>query len=284
MQDHERLQRRLEREQQARKQAEGALLAAQGRLAHLLTSSRVVIFSLEAKDEHQRTFISENVRDFIGYEPEECLADPDFWSNHVHPDDRDGVLERFPSLYDAGYLTQEYRFRLRDGSYRWVCSDLQLIYDEDGAPLEIVGSWSDINERKNAEEALRDTAEVVQLLQVITSAANEAVSVEGALQIALDRVSDVQPNLILLDLMMPEMDGFGFLVELRNNQPRKTIPVVVVTGADLSEADHRNLNGGVEKILKKSAYSREELFEEVRAVVAQYVKRDPGHSEATSHD
>ena len=241
MQDHERLQRRLERERQARKQAEGiaeeqkralyqanlelqrlnaklekrvqrrtaelsaardetlqsikarsaaegALLAAQGRLAHLLTSSRVVIFSLEAKDEHRRTFISENVQDFIGYEPEECLADPDFWSNHVHPDDRDGVLERFPSLYDAGYLTQEYRFRLRDGSYRWVCSDLQLIYDEDGAPLEIVGSWSDINERKNAEEALRGTAEAVQLLQVITSAANEAVSVEGALQIALDRV------------------------------------------------------------------------------------------------
>jgi PAS domain S-box-containing protein len=172
----------------ARSAAEGALLAAQGRLAHLLTSSRVVIFSLEAKGEYQRTFISENVRDFIGYEPEEVLAEPDFWSTHVHPDDRDGVLERFPTLFDAGYLTQEYRFRLKDGSYRWVCSDLQLIYDEAGVPLEVVGSWSDINERKDAEEALRGTAEVVQLLQVITSAANEAVTVEGALQIALDRV------------------------------------------------------------------------------------------------
>ena len=241
MQDLERLQRRLERERQARKQAEaiaeeqkralyqanlelqrlnaklekrvqrrtaelsaardetlqsikarsaaeGALLAAQGRLAHLLTSSRVVIFSLEAKGEYQRTFVSENVRDFIGYEPEEVLAEPDFWSTHVHPDDRDRVLERFPTLFDAGYLTQEYRFRPKDGSYRWVCSDLQLIYDEAGAPLEVVGSWSDINERKDAEEALRGTAEVVQLLQVITSAANEAVTVEGALQIALDRV------------------------------------------------------------------------------------------------
>ena len=241
MQDLERLQRRLERERQARKQAEaiaeeqkrelyqanlelqrlntklekrvqrrnaelsaardetlqsikarsaaeGALLAAQGRLAHLLTSSRVVIFSLEAKGEYQRTFISENVRDFIGYEPEEVLAEPDFWSTHVHPDDRDRVLARFPTLFDAGYLTQEYRFRLKDGSYRWVCSDLQLIYDEAGVPLEVVGSWSDINERKDAEEALRGTAEVVQLLQVITSAANEAVTVEGALQIALDRV------------------------------------------------------------------------------------------------
>jgi len=172
----------------ARSAAEGALLAAQGRLAHLLTSSRVVIFSLDTKDENQRTFISENVRDFIGYEPEEVLAAPDFWETHVHPDDRDRVLERFPTLYDAGYLTQEYRFRLKDGSYRWVCSDLQLINDEDGAPLEIVGSWSDINERKKAEEALRGTAEAVQLLQVITSAANEAVTVEGALQIALDRV------------------------------------------------------------------------------------------------
>jgi PAS domain S-box-containing protein len=172
----------------ARSAAEGALLAAQGRLAHLLTSSRVVIFSLEAKGEYQRTFISENVRDFIGYEPEEVLAEPDFWSTHVHPDDRDRVLARFPTLFDAGYLTQEYRFRLKDGSYRWVCSDLQLIYDEAGVPLEVVGSWSDINERKDAEEALRGTAEVVQLLQVITSAANEAVTVEGALQIALDRV------------------------------------------------------------------------------------------------
>ena len=172
----------------ARSAAEDALLAAQGRLAHLLVSSRVVIFSLEPWGENRRTFISENVRDFIGYEAHECLAEPDFWSRRVHPEDRERVLERFPTLFDAGHLTQEYRFRLRDGRYRWVCSDLQLVYDEDGEPLEIVGSWSDISERKDAEAALRKTTEVVQLLQVITSAANEAVTVESALQIALDRV------------------------------------------------------------------------------------------------
>lgn len=172
----------------ARSAAEDALLAAQGRLAHLLVSSRVVIFSLEPRGNYRRTFISENVRDFIGYEAHECLADPDFWSRRVHPDDQDRVMARFPSLFDAGYLTQEYRFRLRDGSYRWVCSDLQLVHDENGEALEIVGSWSDISERKDAEVALRKTAEVVQLLQVITSAANEAVTVESALQTALDRV------------------------------------------------------------------------------------------------
>jgi len=127
----------------ARSAAEGALLAAQGRLTHLLTSSRVVIFSLEAKDDHRRTFISENLREFIGFE---------------------------------------------------------------------------------------------------------------------------------------------FLAELRNNQQHRKIPVVVVTGADLTEEDHRNLNGGAERILSKSSYSRDELFEEVRALVAQYIQRDSDHSETASHD
>ena len=172
----------------ARSAAEDALLAAQGRLTHLLHSSRVVIFSLEASGDHRRTFVSQNVRDFIGYEPHEYLADPDFWSSRVHPEDRERIKEKFPTLYEAGHLTQEYRFRLKDGSYRWVCSDLQLVYGDDGDVLEIVGTWSDIGERKDAEAALVETAEVVQLLQVIASAANEAVTVESALQIALDRV------------------------------------------------------------------------------------------------
>ena len=173
----------------ARTAAEGALLAAQARLAHLLTSSRVVIFSLEAVgDEYRRTFISENVREFLGYDTSEVLDDPEFWSSRVHPDDLDRVWSRFPRIFEDEHLTQEYRFRLKDGSYRWICSDLQLVYDDQGEPLEIVGSWSDISDHKRTEAALRKTTEVVQLLQAITSAANEADTVESALQIALDRV------------------------------------------------------------------------------------------------
>lgn len=55
-------------------------------------------------------------------------------------------------------------------------------------------------------------------------------------------------------------------------------------GADLTAEDHKNLNGGVEKILSKSAYSREQLFEEVHTLVAQIVRRDRRHSEADSND
>jgi len=172
----------------ARTAAEDALTAAQARLAHLLHSSRVVIYSMEPDGDLRRTFVSENVREFTGYEPEQYLESPEFWSERVHPDDLERIRERFPTLYEAGHLTQEYRFRKKDGNYHWVSSDLQLVYDDNGDALEIVGSWSDISERKDAEAALLKTTEVVRLLQMITSAANEAVTVESALQIALDRV------------------------------------------------------------------------------------------------
>ena len=103
-------------------------------------------------------------------------------------------------------------------------------------------------------------------------------------RVALRRLSKIRPDLILLDLMMPEMDGFEFLSELRKMGDHHGIPVVVVTGADLSEKDRRDLNGGVERVLSKSAFSRDELYEEVRALVAQYIHRDPDHTETPRHD
>jgi CheY-like chemotaxis protein len=85
---------------------------------------------------------------------------------------------------------------------------------------------------------------------------------------ALARVRERRPDLILLDLLMPEMDGFEFLVRLRaESGPR--IPVVVVTAADLSVDDRRRLNGAVEKILLKQASSRDELLATLVELVAR---------------
>jgi adenylate cyclase len=122
-----------------------------------------------------------------------------------------------------------------------------------------------------------------RLLETLSEEGWETDEAENG-HVALKRISETRPTLILLDLMMPEMDGFEFLTELRTKAYHTKIPVVVVTGADLTEEDHRHLNGGVEKILSKSAYSREELFQELRATVAQYVRRAPGHSETANND
>ena len=84
---------------------------------------------------------------------------------------------------------------------------------------------------------------------------------------ALERLKDNKPGVILLDLMMPEMDGFEFITELHKNEAWRSIPVVVVTARDLSPDDHQRLAGNVEKILAKASYSREDLLREVRDMV-----------------
>ena len=87
-------------------------------------------------------------------------------------------------------------------------------------------------------------------------------------QEALDMMADVQPRLILLDLMMPVMDGFGFLTEMRTRPEWQDIPVIVITAKDLSKADRSRLSGCVEEILEKNAYTREQLLKEIREAVA----------------
>ena len=62
---------------------------------------------------------------------------------------------------------------------------------------------------------------------------------------------------ILLDLMMPEMDGFEFVAEFRRHEAWRAIPVVVVTAKDLTREDRERLNGHVERILQKGAHGRE---------------------------
>jgi CheY-like chemotaxis protein len=94
-------------------------------------------------------------------------------------------------------------------------------------------------------------------------------------RVGLARVAEHQPALILLDLVMPEMDGFAFVAELRTREAWQDIPVVVVTAKDLTLDDRQRLNGSVERVLQKGAYSREELLREVRDLVLAHVQSAP---------
>ncbi|MGB5438674.1 MAG: response regulator, partial [Gammaproteobacteria bacterium] len=86
---------------------------------------------------------------------------------------------------------------------------------------------------------------------------------------ALEQMSQIKPDLILLDLMMPVMDGFDFLLEMRGNPAWKDIPVIVVTAKDLTADDRRILSGKVEQVLEKGAYSQQQLLAMVHSVVAK---------------
>jgi CheY-like chemotaxis protein len=84
---------------------------------------------------------------------------------------------------------------------------------------------------------------------------------------ALQCVTERRPRLVLLDLMMPEMDGFEFAHRLRQNPEWRDIPIIVLTAKDITEDDRQRLNGHVATILQKGAYSRDSLLREVRALV-----------------
>jgi PAS domain S-box-containing protein len=94
-------------------------------------------------------------------------------------------------------------------------------------------------------------------------------------RVALARLAENRPSLILLDLMMPVMDGFDFLIELHANPDWREIPVIVLTAKDLSAEDRRSLSGRVEQIVEKDTWSHEQLASLVQKLVSERPSRSP---------
>jgi PAS domain S-box-containing protein len=136
-----------------RKNAEAAEDAARARLSALLESAPSVIYSFKAKDDYAPTFVSETIKRLLGYCPEKYLEHADFWRNNVHPEDLPKVEADQAKLFEKGRHASEYRFRKRNGNYIWVSDEQYLLRGNDGEPVEIVGSWSNISSRKQAEQA-----------------------------------------------------------------------------------------------------------------------------------
>ncbi|NJR60623.1 MAG: response regulator [Cyanobacteria bacterium CRU_2_1] len=93
-------------------------------------------------------------------------------------------------------------------------------------------------------------------------------------RIGIERLAEHHPALILLDLMMPEMDGFGFIAELQKRDEWRSLPVVVITAKDITQDDERRLRGRVERILEKGAYTCEELFNTVHHLVTKCTSKN----------
>ncbi|GBF73012.1 hybrid sensor histidine kinase/response regulator [Paenibacillus sp. 598K] len=84
-------------------------------------------------------------------------------------------------------------------------------------------------------------------------------------RLALAQLEVEQPDLILLDLMMPEMDGFEFIAQLRNDEQLGRIPVIVLTAKTITAEDRNKLNGLVKDIIQKGSFNRSQLLEEIKA-------------------
>jgi PAS domain S-box-containing protein len=115
---------------------------------------------------------------------------------------------------------------------------------------------------------VEDNEETRELMTRTLESSGWVVSGAGNGQEALDIMADLQPRLILLDLMMPVMDGFDFLAALRAKPKWQHIPVIVVTAKDLTADERNRLAVNTEKVLEKNAFTREQLLERIHEAAA----------------
>jgi signal transduction histidine kinase/DNA-binding response OmpR family regulator len=90
---------------------------------------------------------------------------------------------------------------------------------------------------------------------------------------ALQQLAKETPDAIVLDLIMPEMDGFEFLAEMRSRAQWHDVPVLVVTAMDLTDADRHRLNGEVEGVIRKRGQSANDFLREIGEVLSECVRR-----------
>ena len=94
-------------------------------------------------------WISDNIYGRLGYTVEEAL-DVNWWSNNINPNDFEKSLNAYENIITLKNINLEYRFLKKDRTEIWIYEEDTLIFDVDGNPVEVIGSWTDITKLKNA--------------------------------------------------------------------------------------------------------------------------------------
>jgi PAS domain S-box-containing protein len=148
-----------------RKQAEEALYESEERLRLSLQAANQGLYDLNVQTGD--AIVNREYAQMLGYDPETFVETNAAWIERLHPDDRESVAKAY-SDYISGLLPEyriEFRQRMQDNNWKWILSLGKVIeYDAEGKPLRMLGTHTDITERKQAEKALRESEERFRLL------------------------------------------------------------------------------------------------------------------------
>ena len=140
-----------------RRIAEDQLREAHAQLREFLDHSPAVLYALKIDGEKiVPRLVSENITRLLGYEKEETLS-LEWWTEQIHPEDRARAEAGMSEALSRGTSRTEYRVRRKAGSYNWVEDTKRLVRDASGRPAELVGATLDINERRQAQDELRES-------------------------------------------------------------------------------------------------------------------------------
>ncbi|MNZ62210.1 Phosphate regulon transcriptional regulatory protein PhoB [compost metagenome] len=115
---------------------------------------------------------------------------------------------------------------------------------------------------------IEDDSATSELMTKLLQKEGYAVTQAQNGKIALEKLHQTVPALILLDLMMPEMDGFQFIEELRKQDAWSSIPVIVITAKSITPEDRYKLNGYVKNIIQKGSFNHKSLLADIRTTVS----------------
>ncbi|MBD1884207.1 PAS domain S-box protein [Microcoleus vaginatus] len=191
-----------------RKRAEMEFQQLKERLQFLLGSNPAVIFTAAPTGDFCTTYISDNVQTIVGYDPQELLADCKFWSSRIHPEDRQQFLVNLSNLSAEKNCICEYRFLHQDGIYRWLRTELKLLVDSMGIPIEIIGYAADISNSKYAELARGQQFEQERLVEAIARRVRQSLQLEEILNTTVAELQQVLlADRVLVYQLLPKSGG-----------------------------------------------------------------------------
>ncbi len=148
-------------------QTQAQLRESQQRLESILNSVEGVVWSIHPET-FETIYINPAVEEIFGCSVAEFFANPNFWFEIIHPDDKSNIANVFARLKEKGRSRTEYRIIRRDGQVRWLSVNSHLVYDETGKPIRIDGITTDITDRKQAEiELAASQAELMALFNAM---------------------------------------------------------------------------------------------------------------------
>ncbi|MCD4707576.1 MAG: PAS domain-containing protein [Candidatus Sabulitectum sp.] len=136
-----------------RKMAEKELQKAEKRYRTLVEQMPAVTYIATLNEISTTTFISPQIKAFLGVSPQVYKDNPDYWAQHLHPDDRDRVLEQVANCHETGVpFLSEYRMISKAGDTVWFRDEAVIVKSDEGTPLFLQGVMTNITERKCAEQ------------------------------------------------------------------------------------------------------------------------------------
>ena len=257
-----------------RKKAEAELREKEERENLILRSLPMAFYNMQFFGDTSRFWVSEQIVRISGFPVSKFIEDQSFWTSRIHPDFRNQVIEKYETIYQKGTVAIEYLWQCADGSYRWFINQAVLLRDEKGDPREIIGTWRDISERKQAEKEIKRLNEELEQRVIERTAQLEAANKE------LEAFSYSVSH----DLRAPLRHVIGF-VNLLEKEKRSTLDEEGIEYLDLISESAKRMGNLIDDLLTFSRMGRFEM-KKTEVNTEQLVKEVMGelHEEMEGRD